>query len=164
MDKDNKQILFELRHIPTPSQQQAVVIATIQNERGVWQGIGAAASLTSGSVYEPQRLIDEASRQARERALQSKEALCDFAPARERDQPSTPFTTPTKQSKPRYSRQHNPAQGNISPNQLNLLTKMTQERNTSLEEETQKQFGTTPRGLSSQQANELIQKLKRRQR
>lgn len=149
---------LDIKQIPEPDNQQAVVIATIKDENGTRQGIGAVCNHSRDIPFDPQVLLDKATRQALDRVRQVNTinlAISDTA-HQEQHRP-TPASEPKHKE---YTRKHNTTPGSVSDKQLSLLWNMAQERNQNLAAITDEQFGSEPKRLSSEQADSLVKYLK----
>lgn len=159
MDNQKHECHLDIRQIPQFDNRQAVVLATIHDQTGVWQGIGASVCVNIGEAYSPQTLIDEASKQAQERALAN--SVTGKANKEVEAKPKL-VDTPVRPEKGRVksSRPHRSEPGTITDKQFTTLTKMSHERHTTLDALAQEQFGTSPSDLSSEQAQLLFDHFK----
>lgn len=149
---------LDIKQIPEPDRQQAVVVATVRDENGSRQGIGAAINHNGETPFDPQVLIDQATRLALQRARGNTQAAQPQSVISPHE--ATKAAPSSVNTKKEYAREHNTASRSITPKQLSTLDKMAQERNQNLAEITNSQFGLQPDEISSQQANTLFRHFK----
>ncbi len=155
MDSQKQECYLDIKHIPLSSDRQAVVIATIHDNTGIWQGIGASWDTNLANPYNPQALIDEASKQAQQRAMSHSAGAMksEKVEAKPKLMDSIPHSDKTE---PKSARPHKTAPGTITDKQFKTLTKMSLERKTTLDDLAQEHFGLPPRDMSSEQAQDLF--------
>lgn len=149
--------ILDIKQIPEPDRQQAVVVATVRDENGSRQGIGAVIN-DGETPFDPQFLLDKATRLALQRARGNSQ---EAQPHSVSTAPEAPKAAPSSvNTKKEYAREHKTAPGSITPKQLSTLDKMAQERNRNLADVTNSQFGMQPDQISSQQADSLFRHFK----
>lgn len=150
--------IFEIKQIPDKDKQQAVVEATIKDEYGTRKAIGAVCISNRNSEYDPQFLIDQASKLAFDRAMNHTFNIQTQQEATQTSQIAqhVPQHTIQTQDNQGNARRHNPTPGSASPNQLSALGRIAHEHNTDLASVTHKEFGITPEDMSSEQVNSLF--------
>lgn len=149
--------MLDIRQPPTEKEPQAIVVATIRTDSGIRQGIGAAVG--NRQEYNPHALLVEATRHAREMVITehtsatSSQALAIAPKKSQFGQPPTPSSS--------QSMTHNTKAGSITDKQLSTIENMCNERNMSFIQLVEEKYNSQPQLLSSQQANELIQGMRK---
>lgn len=154
---DITSIRLSIKQSPDPSEgNRAVVKVTLQNDTGIFQGIGVATPDNIAGKTDSQELIDFAVARGMQRA---KENAVNIENLHVQPTNITAATTSNSTSSP--ERRHRTEPGSMTPRQKEVLEDIAGQTGKTLDSLAQHHMNKDSRSLSSADANFLINKYRR---